>query len=97
MSRGAAADQLARADVIVVVAGPAGASAAHVLAKCRSEPGLHRIAEEYLRYLGITELGRVERHGYFIPLRPRSEPLARNRVFLVGDAAGLVDPVTAEG
>ena len=39
----------------------------------------------------------MERHGYLIPLAPRPGPLARDRVLLVGDAAGLADPVTAEG
>ena len=39
----------------------------------------------------------VERNGHLIPVAPRREKLARGRVLLVGDAAGLVDPVTAEG
>jgi flavin-dependent dehydrogenase len=47
--------------------------------------------------IGITQVQKIERHGYLIPLTPRREPLARGRVLLVGDAAGLVDPVTAEG
>ena len=36
-----------------------------------------------------------QQHGYVIPIAPR--PPARGRVMLVGDAAGLADPVTAEG
>lgn len=51
----------------------------------------------YLRYLGINRIERVEKHGYVIPIEPRREPLARGRVLLTGDAAGLVDPITAEG
>ena len=39
----------------------------------------------------------MEKHGWLIPLAPRRGPMARGRVLLAGDAAGLVDPVTAEG
>jgi geranylgeranyl reductase family protein len=52
---------------------------------------------DYLTQLGITRIQKAEKHGYLIPLAPRPGPLARGRVLLVGDAAGLVDPVTAEG
>jgi len=51
----------------------------------------------YLQTIGITRVERSERHGYLIPLAPRPGPLGRGRVLLAGDAAGLVDPVTAEG
>jgi geranylgeranyl reductase family protein len=44
-----------------------------------------------------VRIQKIEKHGYLIPLAPRRESLARGRVLLVGDAAGLVDPVTAEG
>jgi flavin-dependent dehydrogenase len=53
--------------------------------------------EEYLRTVGITRFQRIERHGYLIPVAPRQEKLARGRFLIAGDAAGLVDPVTAEG
>ncbi|HLT08411.1 MAG TPA: geranylgeranyl reductase family protein [Cyclobacteriaceae bacterium] len=53
--------------------------------------------QEYLQYLGIHEVIQEESHGYQIPLTPRSGPLAQNSVFLTGDAAGLADPLTAEG
>src|SRR4029077_14876109 len=39
----------------------------------------------------------MRRHGFVIPVRPRAGPLARGRVLLTGDAAGLADPLTAEG
>jgi geranylgeranyl reductase family protein len=58
---------------------------------------LHETVCRYLRFLGIEEVESMERHGYVIPLRPRRLPLARDGIFLTGDAAGLVDPVTAEG
>src|SRR5712671_191955 len=57
---------------------------------------LHRWLEEYLRVIGLAPRS-MERHGFVIPVRPRAGPLARQRMLLVGDAAGLADPVTAEG
>ncbi len=59
--------------------------------------GLKRMLEQYLKFLGIDQMSRMERHGYVIPVIPRPGPLVRNRVVLVGDAAGLADPVTGEG
>ncbi len=53
--------------------------------------------EQYLRTLGLPETSRVERHGWLIPLAPRREAPAKGRILLAGDAAGLADPVTAEG
>jgi geranylgeranyl reductase family protein len=35
--------------------------------------------------------------GHFLPLRKRNMPLQSGRALLVGDAAGLVDPLTGEG
>ena len=52
---------------------------------------------EYLQTIGIRRIQKTEKHGYLIPLRPRQGPLARGRILLAGDAAGLVDPITAEG
>ena len=68
-----------------------------ILSTRRVCPNLQGKLAEYLQRLGITRIQKVERHGYLIPLAPRPGPLARGRVLLVGDAAGLVDPVTAEG
>jgi geranylgeranyl reductase family protein len=60
-------------------------------------PDLSARLADYLRDIGIDRIQRIERHGYLIPLAPRPGPLARGRVLLAGDAAGLTDPVTAEG
>jgi len=68
-----------------------------ILTTGRSNVNLAARLEEYLRSLAITQWDRVEKHGYVIPLEPRRESLARGRVLLTGDAAGLVDPITAEG
>jgi geranylgeranyl reductase family protein len=66
-----------------------------ILSMQRGAPGLHALLKRYIGVLGARPL-HVERHGYVIPIRPR-RTFARGRVLLAGDAAGLADPVTAEG
>lgn len=68
-----------------------------VLSMRRGSVGLPAALERYYRFLEIEPGGSEARHGYVIPVRPRRGVLARDRVFLVGDAAGLADPVTGEG
>ncbi len=58
---------------------------------------LHDQLARYLALLKIKASGEVKRHGYVIPVRRRSGPLVRGRILLAGDAAGLADPLTAEG
>src|SRR4029077_4203440 len=67
-----------------------------VLTTHRGAINLHGQLEEYLRVIGLAPQS-MERHGFVIPVRPRAGPLARARMLLVGDAAGLADPGTAEG
>lgn len=59
--------------------------------------GLRPALEGYIRKSGITRIDGIEKHGYVIPLSPRTDGAAKGRVMLAGDSAGLVDPVTAEG
>lgn len=47
--------------------------------------------------LGITEVVSEQMHGFQIPVTPRTDGCVRKGVFLVGDAAGFADPLTAEG
>jgi geranylgeranyl reductase family protein len=61
------------------------------------QTNLHQCFANYLSYLRIAEPLSIERHGYVIPLQPRDSILARDGVLLIGDAAGLADPITAEG
>jgi flavin-dependent dehydrogenase len=68
-----------------------------LLSTRRRSPDLQTKLQEYLRHLGIVEIQKCERHGYLIPIAHRRGKLANDRVLLVGDAAGLTDPVTAEG
>lgn len=68
-----------------------------ILSTNRVHTGLPARLAEYLQRIGITQVDRIEKHGYLIPLAPRPGNLARGRVLLAGDAAGLVDPILAEG
>src|SRR2546428_4466250 len=67
-----------------------------VLTTHRGAINLHGHLDQYLRVIGLAPQS-LERHGFVIPVRPRAGPLARERMLLVGDAAGFADPVTAEG
>jgi geranylgeranyl reductase family protein len=68
-----------------------------VLSVQRRDRDLGDALRRYLQAVGLNRVLHEERHGSLIPLAPRAGPLARDRVLLVGDAAGLADPVTAEG
>jgi geranylgeranyl reductase family protein len=63
--------------------------------------GAANLPDYYRRYLTALGLNppplSEERHGYIIPCRPRDKMFDVPRVLFVGDAAGLADPVTAEG
>ncbi len=67
------------------------------LSRLRGWSALREDLETYLNHLGLSEHGVREDHGFVIPIAPRSAELARKRVILIGDAAGLADPVTCEG
>lgn len=66
------------------------------LSTARRARGLRRALDDYLDRLGLGVAEERRDHGSLIPLTPRRSA-ARGRVLLVGDAAGLVDPVTCEG
>lgn len=63
----------------------------------RGAANLPRAYDDYVRVLGLGAAISEERRGYMIPCRPRAKLFNTPRVLLVGDAAGLADPVTAEG
>ncbi|MDO3694612.1 NAD(P)/FAD-dependent oxidoreductase [Wenyingzhuangia sp. chi5] len=52
---------------------------------------------DYIKFLGIEEILSIEKHGYQIPVTPRLDGFVKENVFLIGDAAGFADPLTAEG
>lgn len=68
-----------------------------VLSMVKRDGELKRVIMQYLDLLGCRDATRIEPHGFVIPIRPRKGPFIKNRVLLVGDAAGFADPVTGEG
>jgi geranylgeranyl reductase family protein len=58
---------------------------------------LQKILESYLSFLGITNSAGFSKRGFVIPIIPRRDGFVKGRSILVGDAAGLVDPLTGEG
>ncbi|SNR16840.1 geranylgeranyl reductase family protein [Tenacibaculum jejuense] len=58
---------------------------------------LKKYYQEYLETLGITNILSESQHGFQIPIAPRTDGFVKNNVFLIGDAAGFADPITAEG
>ena len=57
---------------------------------------LRKYLEEYITMLGIKDIREEKKHGYYIPLYKKKE-FTYGRILLVGDAAGLTDPITGEG
>lgn len=53
--------------------------------------------KNYLNSLGIHKVLEEEAHGFIIPISPRKDGFVKHNVFLIGDAAGFADPLTAEG
>lgn len=63
----------------------------------RGKIDLHGYYKEYLKALGIEKINKESSHGAQIPITPRTDGFFKNNVLLVGDAAGFVDPISAEG
>lgn len=68
-----------------------------VLTTRRGSCNLNDEYARYLAHLGLDHPVKEERHGHLIPVRPREKMFDAPRILLAGDAAGLADPVTAEG
>jgi geranylgeranyl reductase family protein len=67
------------------------------IAGLRPERGqLQETLSRVMGHYGISIQG-ARIHGHPIPIYMRREPIATARTLLVGDAAGLVDPLTGEG
>ena len=94
--------EVARFDFGVVAVGygwvfPKRAHLSIGLATTRGGENLHVALSRYLDALGLSRVERMDKHGFLIPLAPRSGRVVDGRVLLAGDAAGLADPVTGEG
>lgn len=63
----------------------------------RTKINLKKFYTEYLETIGITTILSESQHGFQIPVSPRTDGFVKNNVFLIGDAAGFADPITAEG
>jgi geranylgeranyl reductase family protein len=60
-------------------------------------PTLRRRLSRLCRFLEIDESKLFALRGHYLPLRALGAPVARGPALLVGDAAGLVDPLSGEG
>jgi len=68
-----------------------------VLTMRRERAHLPRVLREYLDELGVPLAHGAGPRGFPIPCFGRRGGVARGAVLLTGDAAGLADPITAEG
>lgn len=59
--------------------------------------GLKQALQHYLKAAGLGGTAPLKTRGALIPVSPRTDGFAKGRVLLAGDAAGLADPLTAEG
>ena len=68
-----------------------------VLTTKKGKINLKEYYKKYLQTLGIKEIIKEEAHGFQIPIAPRTDGFVKDNVFLIGDAAGFAEPITAEG
>lgn len=65
--------------------------------KAKAKINLKDNYKTYLKILGIHTVLEEQAHGFIIPISPRKDGFVKQNVFLIGDAAGFADPLTAEG
>ena len=58
---------------------------------------INKYVNDYISKLGLNNIENIQKHGFYIPVSLSQNKLSSNRIFLVGDAAALADPLTAEG
>ncbi|UAM99249.1 geranylgeranyl reductase family protein [Polaribacter litorisediminis] len=68
-----------------------------VLTTKKGKINLKEYYRKYIHTLGIKEIIKEDAHGFQIPIAPRTDGFVKNNVFLIGDAAGFAEPITAEG
>jgi geranylgeranyl reductase family protein len=68
-----------------------------VLTMDRRVTQLRESFHEYLDRLGIKYSPPLKLRGAMIPVKPRPGSPVKGRILLVGDAAGLAEPICAEG
>ena len=60
-------------------------------------PGLRTSLDDLVASYGFDAADLWGLRGYRLPVRGHGSPLSRGNLVLVGDAAGLIDPMTGEG
>ena len=68
-----------------------------VLTTKKGKINLKEYYKKYLQTIGITDIIKEDAHGFQIPIAPRTDGFVKQNVFLIGDAAGFAEPITAEG
>jgi geranylgeranyl reductase family protein len=63
----------------------------------RGSINLNSSLKNYIRQLNFNKIINIEKHGYSVPVSSAKNILANKRILITGDAAALVDPLTAEG
>jgi geranylgeranyl reductase family protein len=63
----------------------------------KTKINLKEYYSDYLKALAINEIVNETAHGFVIPVSARTDTFVKKNVFLIGDAAGFADPLTAEG
>ena len=65
--------------------------------KKNGKVNLKKHYQSYLKSINIKEIKKSSAHGFIIPVSPRRDGFVKQNIFLIGDAAGFADPLTAEG
>jgi geranylgeranyl reductase family protein len=65
--------------------------------KKSGKSNLKEYYNKYLNRLGVTHILQEKMRHFVIPVSPRTDNFVQKNVFLIGDAAGFADPITAEG
>ena len=60
-------------------------------------PGLRQALAQLVRFYGFDPADMWGVRGHHLPLRHPDSPVVQDNVALVGDAAGLIDPLTGDG
>ena len=64
----------------------------------KTSTSINESFQHYKRMIGLpADYEERNKKGFIIPIKPRKAPYMKQRMLLVGDAAGFADPITAEG
>ena len=64
----------------------------------KNKTSINESFEHYKQMISLpADYDERNKKGFIIPVKPRNAPYMKQRMLLVGDAAGFADPITAEG